>query len=213
MRWRGLQRDNEHVSGSAQCRPECLRQSERCQQGAAASLEEGARSLPLVLLGLETFLWPLDIFISCIQLQDIAALTNDVKNQAMTALEKAQKKKDYFENNNKNLKDFIKTIRNFLTGLFVCFSMQVESYSNILQIKIVGLFCPLEEGADPDSIQKVASQVMDIKLPFNLTTLNKIIMQIKDSLSNLSNVEGVVNQTSHLIQTAQELLEKAKEAK
>ncbi|XP_037540958.1 laminin subunit beta-1 [Nematolebias whitei] len=119
------------------------------------------------------------------KLKDIAALTNDVKNQAMTSLEKAQKKKEYFENNNKNLKDFIKTIRNFLT----------------------------EEGADPDSIQKVASQVMDIKLPFNLTTLNKIIMQIKESLSNLTNVEGVVNQTSHLIKNAQELLEKAKEAK
>lgn len=54
---------------------------------------------------------------------------------------------------------------------------------------------------------------MVIKLPFNLTTLNKIITQIKDSLSNLTNVEGVVNQTSQLIRNAQELLEKAKEAK
>lgn len=66
----------------------------------------------------------------CVQLQDIAALTRDVKNQAMTALEKAQKKKAYFEKNNKNLKDFIKTIKDFLTGLsVVVVVVQVELYS------------------------------------------------------------------------------------
>ncbi|XP_017266844.1 laminin subunit beta-1 [Kryptolebias marmoratus] len=119
------------------------------------------------------------------KLQDVAALMKDVKNLMMTALEKAQKKKEYFEKNNKNLKDFIKTIKDFLT----------------------------EEGADPDSIQKVAMQVMEIKLPFNRTTLDKVIRKINDSLSNLTNVGTVVNQTSQLIESAQELLEKAKEAK
>lgn len=56
-------------------------------------------------------------------------------------------------------------------------------------------------------------QVMEIKLPFNRTTMDKMTMEIKDSISNLTNVEGVINQTSQLIQNAQELLEKAKEAK
>lgn len=53
------------------------------------------------------------------QLMDIASLTNDVKNQAMTTLKKAQKKKDDFEQNNKELKDFIKKIRDFLTGILM----------------------------------------------------------------------------------------------
>uniref|UniRef100_A0A8C2ZAY7 Laminin, beta 2-like n=1 Tax=Cyclopterus lumpus TaxID=8103 RepID=A0A8C2ZAY7_CYCLU len=107
------------------------------------------------------------------------------KNQAMNTLEKAQKKKDHFENNNKKLKDFIKKIRDFLT----------------------------EEGADPESIEKVALQVLAITLPVNRTTLDKMVMQIKDSLSNLSNIEGVVNQTAQHISRAKELLDKAKEAK
>jgi len=57
------------------------------------------------------------VLLSPVQLKDIAALTLDVKNQAMTTLEKAQKKKEHFENNNKKLKDFIKKIRDFLTGM------------------------------------------------------------------------------------------------
>uniref|UniRef100_A0A671WXI8 Laminin, beta 2-like n=1 Tax=Sparus aurata TaxID=8175 RepID=A0A671WXI8_SPAAU len=118
-------------------------------------------------------------------LQDIATLTQDVKNQAKSTLDKAQKKKEHFENNNNKLKDFIKKIRDFLT----------------------------EEGGDPESIEKVALQVLMIKLPVNRTTLDKMIMQIKDSLSNLTNIEGIVNKTSQHISKAKELLEKAKDAK
>lgn len=119
------------------------------------------------------------------KLQDIATLTQDVKNQAKSTLDKAQKKKEHFENNNNKLKDFIKKIRDFLT----------------------------EEGGDPESIEKVALQVLMIKLPVNRTTLDKMIMQIKDSLSNLTNIEGIVNKTSQHISKAKELLEKAKDAK
>uniref|UniRef100_A0A4W6G241 Laminin, beta 2-like n=1 Tax=Lates calcarifer TaxID=8187 RepID=A0A4W6G241_LATCA len=119
------------------------------------------------------------------KLQGIASITQDVKNQAMNTLEKAQKKKDYFENNNKKLKDFIKKIKDFLT----------------------------EEGADPESIEKVALQVLSITLPVNRTTLDKMIMQIKDSLSNLSDIEGITNQTSQHISKVKELLDKAKDAK
>lgn len=119
------------------------------------------------------------------KLQDIASLTEDVKNQAMNALEKAQKKKDHFENNNKKLKDFIKKIRDFLT----------------------------EEGADPESIETVAQQVLSIKLPLNKTTLDNMIGEIKDSLANLTNIEEVVNETSQHIQKAKELLQQAKDAK
>lgn len=53
------------------------------------------------------------------QLQDLVSLTQDVKNQAMTTLQKAQKKKDHFEMSNKKLKDFIKKIKDFLTGVLL----------------------------------------------------------------------------------------------
>uniref|UniRef100_A0A673C7J4 Laminin subunit beta-1 n=1 Tax=Sphaeramia orbicularis TaxID=375764 RepID=A0A673C7J4_9TELE len=116
---------------------------------------------------------------------DLVTLTQDVKNQAMTSLERAQKKKDHFENSNKKLKDFIKKIKDFLT----------------------------EEGADPESIEKVALQVLSITLPVNRTALDKMVMEIKDSLANLTNIEGIVNQTTHQVSKAKDLLEKAKDAK
>ncbi|CAN9515951.1 unnamed protein product [Ophioblennius macclurei] len=118
------------------------------------------------------------------KLQNIALLTQDIKNQAMNALEKAQKKKDYFEDN-LQLKKLIKKIKDFLT----------------------------EEGADPESIEKVATRVLSIQLPLNRTILNKMITQIKNRLSNLTNVNDIVNQTSRHINQAKELLNKAKDAK
>uniref|UniRef100_A0A3Q2XNE3 Laminin, beta 2-like n=1 Tax=Hippocampus comes TaxID=109280 RepID=A0A3Q2XNE3_HIPCM len=119
------------------------------------------------------------------KLQDIASLSQDVKNQAMSTLERAQKNKDDFENSNRKLKEFIKKIKDFLT----------------------------EEGADPESIEKVALQVLSIKLPVNKTTVDTMIMQIKDSLSNLTNINNIINDTSQHISQAKQLLEKAKEAK
>lgn len=73
--------------------------------------------------------------------------------------------------------------------------------------------CFPEEGGDPESIEKVAQQVLSITLPVNRTTVEKIIMQIKDSLTNLTNVEGIINQTSQYINKAKELLDSAKDAK
>uniref|UniRef100_A0A8C9YJP3 Laminin, beta 2-like n=1 Tax=Sander lucioperca TaxID=283035 RepID=A0A8C9YJP3_SANLU len=70
-----------------------------------------------------------------------------------------------------------------------------------------------QEGADPQSIEKVALQVLSITLPVNRTALDKMVMQIKDSLSNLTNIEGIVNQTSQHISKVKELLDKAKDAK
>lgn len=37
---------------------------------------------------------------------------------------KAQKKKDHFESNNKKLKDFIQKIRDFLTGKVMLFELE-----------------------------------------------------------------------------------------
>ncbi|XP_012991876.3 laminin subunit beta-2 [Esox lucius] len=119
------------------------------------------------------------------KLQDIAMLTQDVKNQAMDTLDKAQKKKDLFENSNKKLKEFIKKIKEFLTV----------------------------EGADPESIEKVALQVLAISLPVNRTTLDSVVQQIKDSINNLTDIEGVFNNTAEQLRQAKELLNRAKDVK
>lgn len=59
----------------------------------------------------------------------------------------------------------------------------------------------------------MALQVLAIKLPVNQTALNSMIMQIKESLLNVSDIEGIVNQTSQHIAQAKELLHRARDAK
>ncbi|XP_072569193.1 laminin subunit beta-1 isoform X1 [Paramormyrops kingsleyae] len=119
------------------------------------------------------------------KLRDVRMLTSDVKMKAMETLEKAQSKKAYFENSNKKLKDFIKEIRDFLT----------------------------EEGADPESIEKVAQKVLNISLPLNASDLLKIVEEIKKSIVNLTNTESIFNHTFNELQKAMDLLQKAKDVK
>uniref|UniRef100_A0A8C1T9L1 Laminin, beta 2-like n=1 Tax=Cyprinus carpio TaxID=7962 RepID=A0A8C1T9L1_CYPCA len=111
------------------------------------------------------------------KLRDIATLTQTVKTQAKDTLDKAQGKKELFENSNKMLKDFIQKIRDFLN----------------------------EEGADPESIEKVAQQVLAISLPVNRTVILNIIEQIKANIANLTNVEGVFNHTSEQLAKIKDL--------
>uniref|UniRef100_A0AAX7V704 Laminin, beta 2-like n=1 Tax=Astatotilapia calliptera TaxID=8154 RepID=A0AAX7V704_ASTCA len=106
-------------------------------------------------------------------------------NQTINTLEKANKLSKELKESNKNLTEFIEKIKNFLT----------------------------EEGADPESIEKVAQEVLSITLPLNRTVLDKMIAQIKESLSNISNIEGIVNQTTLHTTKVKELLDAAKEAK
>lgn len=75
------------------------------------------------------------------------------------------------------------------------------------------LVCCPEEGADPESIEKVAQHVLSITLPVNRTSMDKLVKQIKDSLSNLTDVEGIFNQTSQQLIKAKDLLDRAKDAK
>uniref|UniRef100_A0A8C1L0A5 Laminin, beta 2-like n=1 Tax=Cyprinus carpio TaxID=7962 RepID=A0A8C1L0A5_CYPCA len=112
------------------------------------------------------------------KLRDIATLTQTVKTQAKDTLDKAQGKKELFENSNKMLKDFIQKIRDFLN----------------------------EEGADPESIEKVAQQVLAISLPVNRTVILNIIEQIKANIANLTNVEGVFNHTSEQLAKIKDLI-------
>lgn len=59
----------------------------------------------------------------------------------------------------------------------------------------------------------MALQVLAIKLPVNQTALDTMIKQIKESFLNMTNIEGIINQTSQHIGKAKELLDRAKDAK
>lgn len=80
-------------------------------------------------------------------------------------------------------------------------------------IKILLLLICSEEGADPESIEKVAQQVLAITLPVNRTVVINIVQQIKDNIANLTNVEGVFNQTSEHLAKVNDLLKRAQNAR
>uniref|UniRef100_A0A8C4HFA9 Laminin, beta 2-like n=1 Tax=Dicentrarchus labrax TaxID=13489 RepID=A0A8C4HFA9_DICLA len=124
-------------------------------------------------------------------------------------------------NHAKNVTDSLKAANEELHSVARKVILNDQKTRKVIQVQSVYHFCvPLlrpfccpEEGADPESIEKVALQVLSITLPINRTTLDKMIMQIKDSFSNLTNIEGIVNQTSQHISKAKELLRKANDAK
>lgn len=66
-----------------------------------------------------------------------------------------------------------------------------------------------EEGADPESIEKVAQQVLAITLPVNRTELDSIVLQIKDTIANLTDVDGVFNYSAEQLAKAKDLLDRA----
>jgi len=70
-----------------------------------------------------------------------------------------------------------------------------------------------EEGADPESIEKVAQQVLAISLPVNRTVMINIVKQIKESIDNLTNVEELINHTSEQLTKVKDLLKRAQDAK
>uniref|UniRef100_A0AAR2J5X9 Laminin, beta 2-like n=1 Tax=Pygocentrus nattereri TaxID=42514 RepID=A0AAR2J5X9_PYGNA len=69
-----------------------------------------------------------------------------------------------------------------------------------------------KEGADPESIEKVAKQVLAIELPVNRTLLDRVVQQIRDNIANLTDVERIFNQTSAHLDMAKQLLNRAQNA-
>uniref|UniRef100_A0A7N8X2B0 Laminin, beta 2-like n=1 Tax=Mastacembelus armatus TaxID=205130 RepID=A0A7N8X2B0_9TELE len=117
-------------------------------------------------------------------------------------------------NHAKNVSNSLSALQDIasLTQDFIFSAVEEKMFWCFCVLSLMSL-CFLEEGADPESIEKVAQQVLSITLPVNKTVVDKLIMQIKDGLSNITNIEGLINQTSRHIGEVKELLNKAKDAK
>uniref|UniRef100_A0A8D3D257 Laminin, beta 2-like n=1 Tax=Scophthalmus maximus TaxID=52904 RepID=A0A8D3D257_SCOMX len=145
---------------------------------------------------------------------------NGTVSASVAALNHARNVADGLNTANEELQGVAKKVRNVFK--YVVSLLDWRRECRMLGCLIASVFCPVaplcrlycpEEGADPESIEKVALQVLSIALPVNRTTLDNMVMQIKDSLSNLTNVDGIVNQTMQHVAKAKELLDAAKDAK
>ncbi|MEE6502318.1 hypothetical protein FKM82_004477 [Ascaphus truei] len=119
------------------------------------------------------------------KIQEIQGIAQETKVQSEATLAKAKDAKRRIEDSTEKLRDFIRRIKDFLT----------------------------EEGADPESIELVARQVLNISLPVRPNDIATLLKEIKDSIANLSGVDKILNSTSESLAIAKELLNQAVTAK
>ncbi|XP_053576686.1 laminin subunit beta-4 [Bombina bombina] len=119
------------------------------------------------------------------KIKEIQDIAQEAKGQSDNTLSKAIDAKRRIEDSTKKLREFIKKIKDFLT----------------------------EEGADPESIELVARQVLNISLPASSNDIATLLSKIRESIGNLSGVDMILNNTSESLETAKSLLDQATAAK
>ncbi|MGH0162052.1 UNVERIFIED_CONTAM: hypothetical protein FKN15_042284 [Acipenser sinensis] len=70
-----------------------------------------------------------------------------------------------------------------------------------------------EDGADPDSIEMVASRVLALSIPASPQQIRHLAEEIKDRVNSLSNVDAILEQTNDDVRKAEQLLQDAKRAR
>lgn len=70
-----------------------------------------------------------------------------------------------------------------------------------------------EEGADPDSIEAVANQVLQLSIPASPLQIKHLADEIKERVHSLSNVDAILQKTQDDVRTAEKLLLDAKRAR
>lgn len=70
-----------------------------------------------------------------------------------------------------------------------------------------------EEGADPESIELVAQQVLNISLPISPSEIGSLLQEIRNTISQLDGVDVILNSTAEDLTRARDLLAKAEQAK
>ncbi|XP_030061842.1 laminin subunit beta-2 isoform X2 [Microcaecilia unicolor] len=110
---------------------------------------------------------------------------NKAKLRAQAVLDKANDAKGRMDQSNKELRELIQQIKDFLN----------------------------QEGADPDSIEMVASYVLGLSIPASPQQIRHLAEEIKDRVSSLSNVDAILDKTAGDVRKAEQLLQEAKRAK
>uniref|UniRef100_A0A8C8SXF9 Laminin subunit beta 2 n=1 Tax=Pelusios castaneus TaxID=367368 RepID=A0A8C8SXF9_9SAUR len=120
-----------------------------------------------------------------LKVQAVQELAQGAKNRAQETLDQAQVARGHMGESTARLRKFIQKIKDFLA----------------------------EEGADPESIELVSQQVLNISLPSSPSTIRHLLQEIQDSIRHLDGVDAILNSTAHSLTTARQLLTQAEQAK
>ncbi|XP_066474032.1 laminin subunit beta-2 [Tiliqua scincoides] len=125
-----------------------------------------------------------DVDVLLRQVAEAKARAGEAKQRAQAALDNANATKARLERSNKELRDLIQQIKGFL---------------NL-------------EGADPDSIELVATRVLDLSIPASPPQIHHLAEEIKQRVSSLANVDAILDQTAGDVRKAGQLLQNARRA-
>ncbi|XP_072276732.1 laminin subunit beta-2 isoform X2 [Pyxicephalus adspersus] len=116
---------------------------------------------------------------------DAKAKADKAKQRAQATLDRASETKGRVERSNKELQQLIQQIKDFLN----------------------------QEGAEPDSIEIVASRVLALSIPATPQQIQHLAEEIKNRVNALSNVDAILDNTVNDVRRAEQLLTEAKRAK
>ncbi|XP_030912180.1 laminin subunit beta-2, partial [Geospiza fortis] len=110
---------------------------------------------------------------------------DEARLRAQAALDKANRTRARVESSNKELRELISHVKAFLS----------------------------QEGADPESIEVVASRVLELSLPAAPDQIHRLAEEIKTRVRSLASVDAILEQTASDVQQAGQLLQDAQRAR
>uniref|UniRef100_A0A8C2HN51 Laminin subunit beta-1 n=1 Tax=Cyprinus carpio TaxID=7962 RepID=A0A8C2HN51_CYPCA len=110
---------------------------------------------------------------------------DEAKLNAQEVLAKTNETKKRVDGSNEELRQLIKQIRDFLT----------------------------QDGADLESIEAVANEVLQMQMPTTPAQLQNLTAEIRERVGSLTDVEDILNQSAADILRAESLLEQARKAR
>lgn len=119
------------------------------------------------------------------QVAEIRRLAGEAQQRAQEALDKANASRGQVERANQELRELIQNVKDFLS----------------------------QEGADPDSIEMVATRVLELSIPASPEQIQRLASEIAERVQNLANVDAILARTMGDVQRAEKLLQDAKRAR
>ncbi|XP_064375119.1 laminin subunit beta-2 [Dromaius novaehollandiae] len=110
---------------------------------------------------------------------------DEARLRAQAALDKANQTRARVERSNKELRELISHVKAFLS----------------------------QEGADPESIEVVASRVLELSLPASPAQIHRLAEEIKARVRGLASVDAILEQTAGDVRQAGQLLQDAQRAR
>lgn len=150
-----------------------------------------------------------------VQVSEAKVKADEAKLNAQEVLAKTNETKKRVDGSNEELRQLIKQIRDFLTRkthLASFLELSCSDGEKWLEFQLL-LSVSSEDGADLESIEAVANEVLQMQMPTTPAQLQNLTAEIRERVGSLTDVEDILNQSANDIMRAESLLEQARKAR